>query len=461
MTAHRSRWLQRQLEIRLMLPVLLIVAVSGLLGFYGAQRLVERVFDRWLMDAGRSLAQQVRFVGPKASIELSPQSERLLTYDVVDRTYFEVVQSDRHLIGDIGLPQQGPRATEPPGRARAYDGNVDGNAVRVVSIPVIGASGQQALVLVAETLIKRERAQRDLLLMMLPLAALPVLAALTIGFVVRSTIRPLERIAARWTEQSHESLQPIPAGDIPIELLPFAAALNGLLERLRLMLERERQLAAIAAHQLRTPLAGLQLGLARAAEAQDVEGARSVLRDMARTTDRTARLVQQILALGRLDPELRSQLQLERIDLVAIAREVGEAYLDAAMARRIELEFVAAVPTLSVLAHPDLLIEALGNLIDNAIRYTPEGGEVMIGVATGRAGPYVEICDSGPGVPVHERAQVFDRFVRGRTATGDGSGLGLAIVNEITTLLDASVKLDQAPQGGARVTVHFRTAEAR
>lgn len=145
---------------------------------------------------------------------------------------------------------------------------------------------------------------------------------------VRRSIRPLEAIAARWNERSHTSLDPIRASDMPRELMPFATALNGLLQRIRDMLARERQFAATAAHQLRTPLTGLQLGLARAAEAPDLEATRCVLRELEQNTQRSARMVQQLLSLGRLDPELRGALDCRDTDLVALAivREIAELH---------------------------------------------------------------------------------------------------------------------------------------
>lgn len=438
-----------------MLPVLLIVAVAGLLGAYGAQKLVDHVFDRWLLDAAKSLAQQVRFVGNDATIDLSPQARALLLYDVADRVYFEVVQEDRHITGQTGIPRHGDRESGQREGERAYDTRFEDKSVRVVSVPVVGPQGQRALVLLGETQIKRRRAHRDLLLTMLPLTALPLLAALVIGFAVRSTVQPLEGLAARWNSRSHESLQPLPADEIPKELLPFAEALNDLLARLRSMLERERQLAATAAHQLRTPLAGLQLALTRASEAQDLESVRAVLRDMSGTAQRTARLVQQLLALGRLDPELRGQLQMGPVDLVSLAQEVGESYVDAAMRKRIDLEFSSSAPALPLIAHRDLLIEALANLIDNAIRYTQEEGRVVIAVVADARGTSLSVADSGPGVPAHEREQVFERFVRGSSVTADGSGLGLAIVREIVHLHGGEIVLDQSNFGGALLTIRF------
>ena len=160
-------------------------------------------------------------------------------------------------------------------------------------------------VLVAETGLKRERSAQELIALMWPMVALLLAAGLSILLAVRGAVRPLQLIASRWSERSQVSLQPISDDDVPRELLPFTAALNDLLARIRGLLARERQFAAIAAHQLRTPLAGLQLGLSRAAKAADIDQARQVIGELSQATERTARIVQQLLALGRIDPEHR------------------------------------------------------------------------------------------------------------------------------------------------------------
>ncbi len=452
MTQSRVRRLQRELNLRLMLPVLAIVALTAVLGTFAAQYLVDRVFDRWLLDTARALAEQVHSVDGRPSIELSRQSEALITYDVVDRTYFEVLQGGQHLLGQRGLPTGGERDHGYGNGGRAYDAVMEGREVRAARVAVEGRE-TGVVVLVAETTIKRQRARSDLLWTMAPIGALVFVAALTVGMTVRRTIGPLERIAARWNERSHVSLEPIPMDDVPRELLPFASALNDLLERVRAMLERERQFAATVAHQLRTPLTGLRLGLARAASVDDIGRMRDVLAELGHTTQRTARLVQQLLALSRLDPEHRVGLDIADVDLVALARQVGESYLDAAQARHIELELVADPGAVVVRVQPDLLSEAIGNLLDNAIRYTPTGGRVTLSIDA--VAPAILVSDSGPGIPPAEHEAVFNRFVRGRDAVGDGTGLGLAIVREIALLHGASVHLEGSDAGGTAVRLRF------
>jgi two-component system sensor histidine kinase TctE len=402
--------LLRDLLLRLLVPLLAIVAATGAVGVFSAQHLTERTFDRWLLDGARSLAHQVRYDQGMARVELDGDAEAILAYDVVDRTYYAVRQGERHVVGQPGLPTHGDEVMRYSDGV-LFDASFAGQAVRVASVTVEGAT-PPAQVLVAETLIKRQAVRQDLELMLVPLAALMLAAAGAIILASRWTLRPLQTLAARWQAQSHASLQPVSLADVPRELTPFATALNELLGRIHDMLVRERRFAANAAHQIRTPLAGLQLGLSRAAEAPDLASARGVIAELQTTTLRTARLLQQLLALGRLDPETAHDLTPEPVDLARLAEDVGAIYLETALARGIELELNAPAQPVRVPAQADLLSEALGNLVDNALRYTPPGGSVLIDVEA--QPPAVVVEDSGPGIPAALRASVLERFVRGQ-----------------------------------------------
>ena len=449
--APRARWLKRDLLLRLMLPLLVIVAATGALGTWTAQLLTDRVYDRWLLDAAHSVAALVRVEHGQAALDLPPIAEKILLFDANDRTYFSVIQGDRLLAGQVGLAPSGEGGTVYR-QGRTFDARVDGQPVKVARVD-IARDGTAVTVLVAETQVKRRKSARELMLVFLPMIGLLLIAAAAILFAVRRTVRPLEVIAARWNERSQASLRPIGDDDVPRELLPFATALNDLLQRIRQMLVRERQFAATAAHQLRTPLTGLQLGLARAANSSDIVEARRVIGELSHSTQRAARLVQQLLALGSLDPEVSGSLDFQRHDLVALAQDVGAAHAEQALAKSIDLELTAPAGPAFASVMPDLVAEALGNLIDNALRYTPVGGRVVVTVLPGP--PLVRVSDSGPGIPPDERRQVFERFVRGRSATGEGSGLGLTIVQDIASLHGARVEMTDSDWGGITVDLVF------
>lgn len=451
---NRPQWLRHRLLLRLMLPLLLAVSVTAAVGIFAARSLTDGVFDRWLLDAAQSLAQQVRFIDHEARIELPQAALDMLAYDEIDRTSFSVSQQGRHLIGQMGIAMQGAR--ESKYRAgRAYDANFGGSAVRVAAVEIHSGNGDSAIVLVAETTLKRERAEQRIALMLLPMGLLLAATALAIHIAVLRTVKPLEAIARRLRERSQASLEPIDAEDVPWELMPFAAALNDLLLRIRGMLTREREFAATAAHQLRTPLTGLQLGLARAAEAHDLAGARAVLRELDQSTLRAARLVQQLLTFGRLDPESSGELDRVPTNLVELARDVGATFADEAARKSIDLELVALQDPVHASVQPDLVAELLANLLDNALQHTPRGGQVAVHVT---ANPLsLRVDDSGAGVHESEREAIFQRFSRGREATGKGSGLGLAIARDIAALHGAVLGVSTATLGGASFQIVFPT----
>jgi two-component system sensor histidine kinase TctE len=303
---------------------------------------------------------------------------------------------------------------------------------------------------------KRERAQRNALWFLLPMGLLLAATALAIFVAVRRTVRPLETLAAHWNRESHASLQAIEEGDLPRELAPFETALNDLLGRIRAMLARERQFAAVAAHQLRTPLAALRLGLDRARRASDLASARSILTELDESTDHTARLVQQLLLLGRVDPEAGAGIDMVEVDLGTIVHEVCTLMAEIALAQNVDMEFREPEAPVRVTGQAELLEECVANLLDNALHAAGEGGRILVAVTSDPAGFSVE--NSGAALSAEDRAHLFERFYRGPGATWQGSGLGLAIVRDIALLHAADLRVADAALGGARFEMSFPAA---
>jgi two-component system sensor histidine kinase TctE len=376
-----------------------------------------------------------------------------LLYDDIDRVFFSVHQGDRLIVGRPDIPVGSAHHSNEGDHQKVFVASLDQRPVRVARLDILGDGREGVMILVAETMVKRDQTRQDLELVLWPMVALVIAAAAAILSAVRRTLRPLEQIAARWNERSHQSLQPIRGDDVPRELLPFASALNDLLGRIRAILARERQFALTAAHQLRTPLAGLQLGLRRATEALDPGETRDLVLELKQTTQRMARLVQQLLAIGRLDPEASRDLDFEMCNLVPMVQEIGAAHYDQALGKGVDLEMTPSAADLWVRLQPELFAEALGNILDNAIRYTPRGGRILIEFAEHPV--RILVSDSGPGISEDERELVFERFTRGRSAMGEGSGLGLAIVREIATLHGATVALNVSKLGGVAAILSF------
>jgi len=446
--------LYRQLTLRLMIPLVLIVAVVGAIGMLSAGSETATVFDRWLLDAAVSLADQVRSgngTGANA-VDLPEAARTMLAYDEIDHTWFSVSDNGRLLIGNSGIPAAGLNS-HVYADGRAFDAVYQGAPVRVAAVGAPCAGCEHVVVLVAETTLKRQRSNRVVQWLLIPLGLMLVVTCSAIYIAVRSTVRPLEAMADRWNRQVHASLRPIPEDDLPHELSPFATALNDLLSRIRDILVRERMFAAAAAHQLRTPLTALRLGMTRARNSPDLQSARAVLDELMVVTDHTGRLVQQLMLLGRLDPEGRGDIDRAPVDLRDVGRDVCGLFAEVALEQHVDLELQVPATPVMVVAQADLLVEAVANLIDNALKAAGRKGQVLVAVI--ESPPGLRICDSGPGIKPSERKLIFERYARGSRPRWDGTGLGLAIVDDVATLHGATVAITDGELGGACFTFEF------
>jgi len=446
--------LYRQLTLRLMIPLVLIVAVVGAIGMISAGSETATVFDRWLLDAAVSLADQVRSgngTGANA-VDLPEAARTMLAYDEIDHTWFSVSDHGRMLIGNSGIPAAGLNS-QVYADGRAFDAVYQGAPVRVAAVGAPCAGCEHVVVLVAETTLKRQRSNRVVQWLLIPLGLMLVVTCSAIYIAVRSTVRPLEAMADRWNRQAHASLRPIPEDDLPHELSPFATALNDLLSRIRGILVRERMFAAAAAHQLRTPLTALRLGMTRARNSPDLQSARAVLDELMQVTEHTGRLVQQLMLLGRLDPEGRGDIDRAPVDLRDVGRDVCGLFAEVALEQHVDLELQVPATAVMVVAQSDLLVEAVANLIDNALKAAGRKGQVLVAVI--ESPPGLRICDNGPGIKPSERKVIFERYARGSRPRWDGTGLGLAIVHDVATLHGATVAITDGELGGACFTFEF------
>lgn len=320
---------------------------------------------------------------------------------------------------------------------------------------VYGAQALTRVVQVAQPeSVRSQRAAELALRTLAPFALLLPLLALLIWLAVGVALKPLGRLAALVKARGVHSLEPLPQTPLPEEVQPLVAALNELLGRLDAARGRERDFMADAAHELRTPLTALYLQLGTLARAgSDAERA-AAMQELAEGVQRAIRLVEQLLSLAREAP--RQSRERAPVALAPLAREIVAELVPLADARHVDLGLSAAQP-LSVIADPDALRTLLRNLVDNAVRYSGEGGRVDVAVEADGAGhATLTVSDSGPGIPSAEHARVFDRFYR-RAGTGPpGSGLGLAIVKAIADAHAATVTLGSGPDGrGLRVVVTF------
>ncbi|WP_291994411.1 ATP-binding protein [Candidatus Accumulibacter sp. ACC003] len=294
------------------------------------------------------------------------------------------------------------------------------------------------------------------------LLMLPVLGVL-IWVVVGRGLRPLDAVARAVTTRTAVALDPLPEDRVPAEVVPLVLALNDLLERLKRALQAQREFIADAAHELRTPLAALHLQVQLAERAADTTARTEAFAELKGGLQRTTHCVQQLLTLARQEPG-GGDLVRRPVKLAELVASVIAEQLPLAEARSIDLGAAASADEGAragvVSGDADALRILLGNLVGNAIRYTPPGGKVDVAVGENAGGAFVEVCDSGPGIPADERQRVFDRFYRRAQTDQPGSGLGLAIVKIIAERHRAQVLLDDAKLGGLRARLQFGPAAA-
>ncbi|MEK6425003.1 MAG: sensor histidine kinase N-terminal domain-containing protein [Burkholderia gladioli] len=479
-------------------PLLLLWPMSIAVTYLVAKTIANGPFDRALETDAYVLARQITPVNGVAELVLPKATLDLLRADNVDSVYYQVLGTRGELVAgeaDLPLPRDDDRP--PPGVVLFRDDLLRGNDIRVAytTVALGGSSGSQpVLVQVGETLDKRNALANDIIKgVILPQFVILPLAIVLVWFGLSRGLAPLTALQAHIRNRRPDDLSPVDPQRAPPEIEPLVTSFNDLLGRLEQNIALQKRFIADAAHQMKTPLAGLrtQAEFALRHEVPD-EVARS-LEQIATSSGQAARLVTQLLALARAENRA-SGLSFEPVDLAALARVTVRDWVQAAFARRMDLGYEGPddqdvqAPAPIIDGHAVMLREMLGNLIDNAIRYTPEGGRITVrlhvepgvwldatgavvrafdNAGAGQAGvAHIEVEDTGPGIPAHERGRVLERFYRILGRDGEGSGLGLAIVREIVTqhggalAIDDHVYQDTPRLAGTLVRVSFALREA-
>jgi two-component system sensor histidine kinase QseC len=284
------------------------------------------------------------------------------------------------------------------------------------------------------------------------LVGLPLLAWL-VGWAVKRGLDPLETLTGEISTREPGSHAPIRLPAAPLELQPVLTALNGQLARLEDALERERRFNADVAHELRTPLASAMINLESAITATDPADLKTGLASAQHGIARLARRIEQLLALARLEAGAASG-QRNNVDLVAVAMDVIEELSTVIADSGVDLSFARLTPHVHVQGYEAALAALLRNLVENALRHVPRGGQVQLAIEQGQGMALIDVIDDGPGIPAERRASVFARFHREAGSHGDGFGLGLSIVQRAAQWHGATIELLDSPFGnGLRVHV--------
>lgn len=448
--------LRRRLLIILALPMGLAWLGSGALIYVLALHYANINYDRSLVDGAHALEKMIR---SEAGLQaLSPQARILMEYDPTDPGYYSV-RSLHHgvLTSNTDLPPLEPLPAV--GAAPRLHSIVhDGHSMRVATLVLASdEAGDTIIISVAETLRERRALAREILIGTLPIVLLLIaLVLVLVWFGVSRGLRLLDPLTEQIATRRARDLSPLDQSMVPVEIRSLTHTIDALFSRLRDLLDVQERFIADAAHQLRTPLAGLRLQAERALADPRPDSVRDALIHVERLSAGAGRAAGQLLTLARAQTSTEDAAQATAVDLARIAREYIGERVPTAIAMHVDLGYEGPSHGADVSGDAVMLREALVNLVDNALNYAGENGTVTVSIVPEVRTIALAVEDSGPGVAEEWWPRLGERFFRPPGSHREGSGLGLAIVRRIADRHGAAVIYDRGRDGlGLRVTLRF------
>ncbi|MDB5990902.1 MAG: histidine kinase [Herbaspirillum sp.] len=441
-------------------PLLLLWPLSIAITYLIAQSIANQPFDRALEDNVTVLAQQVTEIDGKVGTTLVPSARDLLRADEVDTIYFQITGlNGEYIEGDRDLPQP-PAIDEklPVGAVQFYNAVLHGADIRVAYAKVDlrkhraqpeAQPPRLLLVQVGETLDKRTQLANDIIKgVILPQFVILPIALALIWFALARGLSPLSELQRRVRMRRPDDLSPIETGQVPEEISPLVRSLNDMLARLAQTIEVQKRFIADAAHQMKTPLAGMRMQAELALRQTDRADIHRSLEQVAKSSESATRLVNQLLSLARAENVQTHTSALAPVELSLLARNVMQDLVPLSFAQQIDLGFEQPPYPVTIAGDQIMLRELLLNLLDNALHYTPRQGSITVRtyIDAAKAVAILEVEDTGPGIAPAERGLVFGRFYRILGTHNTGSGLGLAIVREIAQQHNATVEIFNNPR---------------
>jgi two-component system sensor histidine kinase TctE len=444
----------------LLAPLIILWPLSVVVTFWVANVIANIPYDTALRDSVSTLARHVRFEADDARAELPAGTASFLRADDLDSIRFQIrgVRGEV-LAGDPDLPEIFPEDRTHQLVVYFRDDEWHREPVRIAYMFMFApAEHRRVLVQVAETLNKRHSLANKIITgIIVPQFFLFPFVAGLVWFGLWRGIKPLDDLRKRLRSRRPGDLSPIDVKEVPEEIGPLIEAFNDLLARLAQNLKSQERFIADAAHQMRTPLAGLRTQLEFALRQPDPRELRASLERIRSSVERAARSISQLLSLAR--SQSGAMVEYESVDANTLVREVTQEYVTQALAKGIDLGFEGGATHAWVAGNELLLHELFSNLVDNAVRYTGAGGKVTARVRGGES-VVVEIEDNGVGIDEKDQDLIFERFYRAQGNDTTGSGLGLAIVRSIADQHRAEVHVRPNPvERGSIFSVRFPSHE--
>jgi len=445
-----SSSISRQLVFWLAVPLMLLALCGALVHYFNrvAPSVISR--DQRLREAAGALMARIRTSGREVSLDASARGGPPLPAG--DSVRYAVRDSEgRLLLGDAAI--RAVPMSDTSDQVFAVQ-RLDGRPVRTLTTRLDTPAGVLILS-AADVRPSSEPAARFGLMSTLLWDFVQLDITLVLVWLgIQLGLRPMKKLRDEIARRSALDLRPIDEGSVPREIAPVVVTLNRLFEMLRTSVQSQQQFIANTAHQLRTPITGMQAQLELLAQEPAAAPVKHRLATLQEGIRQLAHSANQLLTLARADPAVNIAAKNQTVALDAIVGEVLAKFFDRALKSNIDLG--AEVRPVSIKADPSLLDDLLSNLVDNALKYTPPGGTVTVSAGERNGRPFVAVEDTGPGIPESERERVRQRFYRLPNSPGHGSGLGLAIVDEIARLYDASLTIGCGTRGlGTLVLLQF------
>jgi two-component system, OmpR family, sensor histidine kinase TctE len=445
MRAQLLRWL--------LLPLIGLVALNTYSAYYNAVDAANAAYDRSLLTSARTIADRLRVEGGKVLVDVPYVALDMFEADIKGQIFYKVTGLNGESLSGFDdfppLKQDVARSDAYPALVRFYDESYHSVPLRVAALyqPIFdGKVYGAALVQIGETLHSRRALTNKILFdTLLRQVLLVACAGVIIVVAVRSAFRPLNHLRLDLERRSPTDLSKLSSQFAHREIKPLIHAVNHYISRLRSLINGQKRFIADASHQLRTPLTVLRTQAELALRQTDLASAQDIIRAFHANTDRTIRLANQLLSRARADHASVANA-FSCVDLAAIVQEVCLEIADIAVKKRIDLAFENDEP-LIVEGDPLLLRELVTNIVENAVRYTPDKGRVIARVFPRGAGVVFEVEDTGPGIAPSQRDRVFEPFYRLAHEERHGAGLGLAIVGDIAKAHNGVITLSDGVDG--------------
>lgn len=460
-----KRSIRKQLLLWLLIPLLSLSAFSSVGAFYIGENLARSIYDRELVNSADSVVARVKNQDGKITLDLPVAALSILRHNNRDEFYFQIFSpSGQLLAGHNFLPLPNFEQLNLSPQFRFF--KLKERQLRAVAFtfPIPNAISKQEIatdyliIQVAETRNTRKELTHQIAFTVLVSQLILIICALIAVWVgVRRGLSPLARVEAAVNSRSPGDLSMLEVNE-PSEIKSLVNALNNLLKQLSDDVEMQKRFIANAAHQLRTPIAGLGTYSALARKLAKDDESKEVLAELDAGIARMGKVVGRLLMLARSEPGASSTRQMSIVDLNSVVSEVTATKVPDAIQQKIELEFHSTSEPALIYADPSGIEELASNLIENSILYTPSGGTVMIEVAVRNGSTTLSVEDNGPGIPHDEKERIFERFYRVPGTEKSGTGLGLAIVKEVASSHRAKIDVSSGPSGqGASFKVSFAT----